>query len=63
MTATSETLRFVRHAVTPLAIVAVHQGWLPEAAQADVIEVGVIAVSFAVAMLMSWREDRAKGNA
>jgi len=63
MSATDETLRFARHAVTPLAIIAVHQGWLPEAAQADVIEVGIIVVSFAVALFMSWREDRAKGNA
>jgi hypothetical protein len=60
MSASDEIGRVVRHAVTPLAVVAVHQGWLPEAAQADVIELGVIAVSFAAALLLSWREDRAR---
>ena len=62
MSVSDETLRIIRHAVTPLAVVAVHQGWLPEAAQADVIEIGIIVVSFAVALFMSWREDRAKGK-
>jgi hypothetical protein len=60
MSVSDETGRIIRHAVTPLAVVAVHQGWLPEAAQADVIEIGIIVVSFAVALFMSWREDRAK---
>jgi hypothetical protein len=60
MSATEETARIVRHAVTPLAIVAVHQGWLPEAAQADVIELGVIVLSFVVALGLSWWEDRKK---
>lgn len=62
MSAASETTRIIRHAITPLAVIAVHQGWLPEAAQADVIELGIVAVSFAVALFMSWREDRSKSN-
>jgi hypothetical protein len=60
MSLPEETSRIIRHAVTPLAVVAVHQGWLPEAAQADVIELGVIALSFAAALFLSWREDRKK---
>ena len=60
MSATSETTRIIRHAITPLAVIAVHQGWLPQAAQADVVELAIIAVSFAVALFMSWREDRSK---
>jgi hypothetical protein len=58
MKISEETSRIVRHAVTPLAVVAVHQGWLPEAAQADVIEIGVIALSFIVALVLSWLDDR-----
>jgi hypothetical protein len=58
MKISEETSRIVRHAVTPLAVVAVHQGWLPEAAQADVIEIGVIVMSFAVALGLSWLDDR-----
>ena len=61
MTVKSETGRIVRHAVTPLAIIAVDQGWLPEAAQADVIELGVIVVSFAVAYGYSWLQDKWAG--
>ena len=62
MSATSETTRIIRHAITPLAVIAVHQGWIPQAAQADVIEIGIIAISFAVALFMSWREDRSKAG-
>jgi hypothetical protein len=61
MSASSEIQRVVRHGVTPLAVVAVHQGWLPQAAQADLIELGVIVISFVVALGLSWWEDRKKG--
>jgi hypothetical protein len=63
VTISAEISRIVRHAVTPVAVVAVHQGWLPQAAQADVIELGVIVVSFAVALGMSWWEDRKRRKA
>ena len=62
MNITHETERLIRHAVTPLAVIAVHQGWLPEEAQADVIELGIIAVSFIVALVMSWRADRRRAQ-
>jgi hypothetical protein len=55
-----EASRIVRHSVTPVVVIAVHQGWLPEGAQADVIELGIIAVSFLAALYLSWREDRRK---
>jgi hypothetical protein len=58
MSFADETSRIARHAVTPLAVIAVHQGWLPEAAQADVTELGIIVVSFLAALFLSWREDR-----
>lgn len=57
MSLTDETGRILRHGVTPLVVIAVHQGWLPEAAQADIIEISMVVVSFAVALLLSWRED------
>jgi len=63
MKPSSEIQRLVRHGVTPLAIVAVHQGWLPQAAQADIVELGVVLGSFVVALALSWWEDRKKEGA
>lgn len=42
----SELHRFLRHALGPFAVLAVEQGWLPEAAQQDVTEAIVIALGF-----------------
>lgn len=53
-----ELMRFMRHAFAPLVIYAVERGWLPEAAQADVIEALVIAVAFAIPYGLSWLRDR-----
>lgn len=58
MPASSEIGRTVRHAVTPVVIILVERGYLPEAAQHDVIEFGVIVAAFIGAYGYSWWQDK-----
>ena len=53
-----EMLRFVRHGIAPLVILAVDRGWLPEAVQKDVIEFLAIGASLALAYGWSWLNER-----
>lgn len=53
-----ELHRFLRHAVGPLVILAVENGWLPESVSGDVIEAAVIALGFALPLAWSWLLDR-----
>lgn len=52
-----ELLRFVRHGVTPLVILAVERGWIPAAAESDLIEFAAIAISFLLAYGWSIRNE------
>jgi len=55
----TELHRFLRHALGPFVVLAVEQGWLPEAMQQDTLEAGVIALGFLLPFLWSWILDRA----
>lgn len=55
---TVELLRVVRHGVAPLIIWVVEEGWLPEAAQSDVVEFIAILVSLGLAYGWSWWNER-----
>lgn len=54
----NELHRFLRHALGPFTVLAVEQGWLPEAAQQDVTEAAVIALGFAIPFVWSWFLDK-----
>ena len=54
----NELHRFLRHALGPFAVLAVEQGWIPEAAQKDVVEAVVIALGFAIPFGWSWLLDK-----
>lgn len=56
----SEVARLVRHTIAPLVVYAVAEGWLPEFAQHDVLEVLVILTTFAAVYGVSWLRDRNK---
>jgi len=56
----TEAGRVLRHVITPLVVVAVDRGWIPEAAQYDVIELIIIAVTFAAVYGVSLWRDRQK---
>lgn len=56
-----EVQRLIRHTLTPFVVLAVQQEWLPDFAQSDVVEAGVIAISFAVTLVMS-KLNQAKGK-
>jgi hypothetical protein len=55
---TPEIQRLIRHGLAPLGIIAVQQGWLPEAMQSSVLEFATIGVSillpYAWSMLRDW---------
>jgi len=52
--------RLVRHLVPVMVIYAVSKGWLPAAAQGDVTEAALIAVSIGFSLLWSRKRDQAK---
>lgn len=58
----AELLRVVRHGVAPLVIIAIEQGWLPEAAKKDAVEFTAILLSFGLAYGWSWWHERRKQN-
>ena len=60
MPMSSEIGRLIRHAIAPVVIVAVERGWIPEAAQHDLIELAAIALTFALVYGVSWRRDKQK---
>jgi hypothetical protein len=58
----TEAGRVLRHAITPMVILAVDRGWLPEAAQHDVVELSTIAATFIIVYGVSWWRDKQKGR-
>lgn len=52
--------RLVRHLVPVAVIYAASKGWLPAAAQGDVIEAMLIAASIGFSLAWSGTRDRAK---
>ena len=55
----TEIYRLIRHGFAPLVAWAVAKGWLPEYAQADVLEFIVLALGFGVPYLFSlWRDQK-----
>lgn len=48
-----ELNRVLRHAIAPVAAWAVAQGWLPETAKADVIEVAVVGLGYLIPLALS----------
>jgi len=60
MPLSTEAGRVLRHAITPIVILAVDRGIIPEAAQHDVVELSVIAVTFALVYGVSWWRDKQK---
>ena len=56
--AMTELYRFLRHAFAPLVAYAVAQGWLPESAQGDVLEMLVIALGVGIPYAISWWRDQ-----
>jgi len=54
----TELLRFLRHAIAPLAALAVTLGWLPEYMQEDVTEALVLALGFVIPLAWSRWNDR-----
>jgi hypothetical protein len=57
-----ELLRVVRHGVAPFIILIVEKGWLPKAAQSDVVEFVAILVSFGLAYGWSWWNERKRSD-
>ena len=58
----TEANRVLRHAITPMVILAVDRGWIPEGAQHDVVELSVIALTFTIVYGVSWWRDRQKDH-
>lgn len=53
----SEAARFLRHALAPLATVAVAEGWIDQSDHLSAVEAGALALSYIVAYGWSkWRE-------
>lgn len=55
---TNEIARLIRHIITPLVLLMVQQGWLPEAAQGDVTEAAIIIITLAGTFLWSWLNEQ-----
>lgn len=55
---TNEISRLIRHIITPLVIILVDQGWLPQAAQGDVTEAAMIIATLAITFLWSWYNEQ-----
>ena len=60
MPLSTEVGRIARHAITPLVIFAVDRGWIPDAAQHDVLELIVIVATFGAVYGVSWWRDKQK---
>lgn len=54
----TELARLIRHGLAPFVTWLVMKGYLPDYMAADVIEFGVIALSIAVPVFVSWLRDR-----
>ena len=62
-TATGEVNRLLRHAVPVAVILGVERGWVPEAMQGPLTEIGLILVTLAVSYVASILSDRARERA
>lgn len=60
MPITTEIGRIVRHTIAPMVILAVDRGWIPEAAQHDVVELLTILVAIGAVYGVSWWRDKQK---
>ena len=54
---TEDLKRLVRHLIPVLVIYAVSKGWIPQAAQQDIIEVGLILASLGFSLIWSKKRD------
>lgn len=56
--------RLLRHLLLPMVVFAINQGWLPEAAQEDAVELLLIFVTSSVVLGWSYfREVKVRGKA
>lgn len=53
-----EAQRMIRHGLAPLVAYAVAQGWLPEWAQNDVLEMLAIGLALGVPYAWSWLREK-----
>lgn len=60
MPMSSEIARIARHTITPIVVIAVDRGWVPAAAQNDLIEILIIVATFAGVYGVSWWRDKQK---
>lgn len=55
---TNEIARLIRHIITPLVLLLVQAGWLPEAMQGDVTEAVIIILTLVLTFLWSWYNEQ-----
>nr|DAU76353.1 MAG TPA: hypothetical protein [Caudoviricetes sp.] len=50
-------LRVIRHALTPLVVLLVSKGWLPEEVQGDLVEFLLVTIVAGLTLLWSYLKD------
>ena len=53
-----ELTRLLRYSITPLVIIAVNRGWIPETARQDIVEAAIIVASLATQLVWSYLRDK-----